>query len=158
MVRTHRLRASEAVAAMARERLGEVSELLARREAEVAELVAEVRQAEADQKGMAARLAVAEAERDEARARPALEHEDQVALRALLRQARRQARKVPHVFVLYQRGRLHSLHSTVESAEAAAEAEGAPHSGWAPHIPGESLSPAAEVAWRICPMALGGAQ
>ncbi|MBA0051945.1 hypothetical protein E0L36_13885 [Streptomyces sp. AJS327] len=158
MVTTRRLRAIEAAAATERERTVEVREHHALREAEVEELVAEIRQAEADREDLAARLAVVEAERDEARAQPLLTHEDQVALRALLRQARRQARKVPHVFVLYQRGRLHSLHATVESAEAAAEAEGPPHSGWTPHTPGEPLSPAAEVAWRICPMALGGAQ
>jgi chromosome segregation ATPase len=87
-----------------------------------------------------------------------LDAEDRVALRMLLRAARRQAGRADRVYVLWRYGRLHSLHATQESAEDAAEAEGAPRSAWVTNQPGAALPPASEVAWRVQPLPLGGAR
>ncbi|ARQ69977.1 hypothetical protein CAG99_14915 [Streptomyces marincola] len=102
-------------------------------------------------------LAQARAEADRVEGALLLEAEDRVALRMLLRTARRQAR-ADRVHVLFHRGEVHSLHATVEAAEAAAEAEGAPRSGWTSHRPGAAPPPADQVAWRIQPMTVGGVQ
>ncbi|MFG2395197.1 hypothetical protein ACGFYF_41025 [Streptomyces lavendulae] len=83
-----------------------------------------------------------------------LDTEDRAALRMLLRLTRKQT--VSRVYALYHRGVLHSVHATVEAAEAAAEAEGAPPDGWTAHTPGAALPPAAEVIWRVQPLPLGG--
>ncbi|WP_329356951.1 hypothetical protein [Streptomyces anulatus] len=83
------------------------------------------------------------------RAQQLLDTEDRAALRALLRTARRQTRQADRVFVLFRHGALHSLHATQEAAEAAAEAEGAPRSGWTALKPGAALPPASEVTWRV---------
>ncbi|PLW73312.1 hypothetical protein C0036_07940, partial [Streptomyces sp. DJ] len=90
------------------------------------------------------------------RAQVFLDTEDRAALRMLLRTARRSAAP-RHVFALLRRGELHSVHATWEEAHAAAEAEGASPTGWAPHPPGE-LRPASEVEWRVQPVPLGGAR
>lgn len=102
-------------------------------------------------------LAHAEGELAVLRAQALLDTEDRAALRALLRAARKTSR-TDRVYVLFRRGELHSVHATVEAAEAAAEAEGAPRSGWTAHPPGAALPPAAEVAWRVQPLPLGGAR
>ncbi|WP_331717994.1 hypothetical protein OG795_32960 (plasmid) [[Kitasatospora] papulosa] len=60
------------------------------------------------------------------RAQHLLDTEDRAVLRMLLRITRKQTRVTDRVYVLFQRGELHSIHSTTESAESAAEAEGAP--------------------------------
>jgi hypothetical protein len=85
-----------------------------------------------------------------------LDTEDRATLRMLLRIARKQSRPADRVYVLFRRGELHSLHATQESAEIAAEAEGAPRSGWTANKPGAALPPAAEVAWRVQSLPLGG--
>ncbi|MGA5578327.1 hypothetical protein ACPCK9_26330 [Streptomyces koyangensis] len=105
----------------------------------------------------ASQLEAARAELEAARAQVLLDAEDRVALRALLRTARRQSRALDRVYVLFRYGRLHSLHASADSAEAAAEAEGAPRCGWTAHSPGAALPPATEMAWRIQPLPLGGA-
>ncbi|MEV7442006.1 hypothetical protein AB0O22_12740 [Streptomyces sp. NPDC091204] len=124
------------------------------------------READEEFEGMRAILKQAAAERDEARderdaarkeveearAQVLLDAEDRVALRVLLRTARRQ--DATRVHVLFHRGRFHSVHTTVEGAEAAAEAEGAPRGGWTAHAPGEALPPASEVVWRVQPLTL----
>ncbi|GLW04773.1 hypothetical protein [Streptomyces lavendulae] len=84
-----------------------------------------------------------------------LDTEDRAALRMLLRFTRKQS-AVSRVYALFHRGGLHSVHATVEAAEAAAEAEGAPPDGWTSHTPGAALPPAAEVIWRVQPLSLGG--
>ncbi|MEU8943568.1 hypothetical protein AB0C97_36870 [Streptomyces goshikiensis] len=120
--------------------------------------------------GMRAVLKQATAERDaarderdaarkeveEARAQVLLDAEDRVALRALLRTARRQA-AADRVYVLFHRGRFHSVHDTVEAAEAAAEAEGAPRDGWTAWQPDPGAPAPSEVVWRIQPRPLGRA-
>ncbi|WP_405184867.1 hypothetical protein [Streptomyces albidoflavus] len=106
----------------------------------------------------AAELEAARAEVEAARAQVLLDAEDRVALRALLRTARRQSRALDRVYVLFRHGRLHSLHASADSAEAAAEAESAPRHGWTAHTPGAALPPAAEMAWRIQPLPLGGTE
>ncbi|MEK8141751.1 hypothetical protein NKH18_01270 [Streptomyces sp. M10(2022)] len=83
------------------------------------------------------------------RAQHLLDTEDRAALRLLLRIARKQARPTDRVFVLFRHGKLHSLHPTQDSAEIAAEAEGAPRSGWTADAPGAAFPPASEVSWRI---------
>ncbi|SOD67055.1 hypothetical protein SAMN06297387_12847 [Streptomyces zhaozhouensis] len=120
------------------------------------------RRAEKEASELEDQLAELNREADEMRLvadRPLLDHEDQVALRALLRQARRQARD-PGVWVLLERGELHSVHSTREDAEDAAEALGAPRDGWTWQTsPAEDVRrTATEVLWRIQRMPLGGAQ
>ncbi|MYW61000.1 MULTISPECIES: hypothetical protein [unclassified Streptomyces] len=105
----------------------------------------------------ASELETDRAELEAARAQVLLDAEDRVALRALLRTARRQSRALDRVYVLFRYGRLHSLHASADSAEVAAEAEGAPRHGWTAHTPGAALPPATEMAWRIQPLPLGGA-
>ncbi|GAA4910199.1 hypothetical protein ACFPM3_11325 [Streptomyces coeruleoprunus] len=90
------------------------------------------------------------------RAQTLLDTEDRAALRMLLRTVRKQNAPADRVYVLFHRRALHSVHSTLEAAEAAAEAEGAPRSGWTTHAPGAALPPAADVVWRIQPLPLGG--
>ncbi|WP_340564492.1 hypothetical protein [Streptomyces sp. GSL17-111] len=93
---------------------------------------------------------------DAARAQILLDAEDRVALRALLRTARRQAARAARVYVLFRHGVLHSVHASMEAAEAAAEAEGAPREGWTSHTPGAALPAASEVTWRVQALPLGG--
>lgn len=95
-------------------------------------------------------LADAEQELATARKQVLLDHEDRVALRMLLRQARQQLRD--RVYVLYRRGRLHSLHFSERGAETAAEAEGAKPGGWIAVAPGAGRPPASEVDWRVEPL------
>ncbi|MFP8886815.1 hypothetical protein [Streptomyces mangrovi] len=102
-------------------------------------------------------LAAVRAELETLRAQHLLDAEDRVALRALLRTVRKQADRSDRVWVLFRHGELHSVHASVEAAEEAAEAEGAPRSGWTSHTPGAALPPAAEVAWRVQSLPLGGA-
>ncbi|WP_069815311.1 hypothetical protein [Streptomyces sp. TP-A0874] len=92
------------------------------------------------------------------RAQSLLDTEDRQALRTLLRITRKQSARTDRVYVLFHRGQLHSLHTTLEAAETAAEAEGAARSGWTTHTPGAALPPASEVLWRVQPLALGGSQ
>ncbi|MEU7566350.1 hypothetical protein AB0A99_10085 [Streptomyces fradiae] len=96
-----------------------------------------------------------EGELETLRAQNYLDTEDRAVLRMLLRTARKQAR-ADRVYVLFHRGVLHSVHASLEAAEAAAEAEGAPRSGWTTHAPGAAMPPAAEVVWRVQPLPLGG--
>ncbi|MFJ8446727.1 hypothetical protein [[Kitasatospora] papulosa] len=112
------------------------------------------------------RTALAEAQADAAGARGALavletqhqlDTEDRVALRMLLRATRQQAAHADRVYVLFRYGRLHGVYATQDAAEIAAEAEGAPRTGWTSTLPGTALPPAAETAWRIQPLPLGGA-
>ncbi|MGK5497555.1 hypothetical protein [Streptomyces sp. URMC 125] len=100
-------------------------------------------------------LAAVRAELETLRAQHLLDTEDRATLRALLRTARKQAAR-NHVYALFRHGQLHSLHATTEAAEEAAEAEGAPREGWTTLKPGAALPPAAEVAWRVQPLPLGG--
>jgi hypothetical protein len=95
-----------------------------------------------------ATAARAEGELTALRAQHLLDTEDRVALRMLLRTARRQQARTDRVYVLFHYGRLHSLHATQDAAEAAAEAEGAPRSGWTATPPGAAAPPASEVTWR----------
>ncbi|WP_432095672.1 hypothetical protein [Streptomyces sp. bgisy100] len=90
------------------------------------------------------------------RAQSLLDTEDRQALRTLLRITRKQAGH-DRVYALFHHGRLHSIHATSDAAESAAEAEGAPSSGWTTHPPGAAMPPAAEVIWRVQPLPLGGA-
>ncbi|MFD8954611.1 hypothetical protein ACFV0B_37795 [Streptomyces xanthophaeus] len=99
-----------------------------------------------------AEVETARAEVDEARKQVLLDAEDRVALRMLLRTARRQ--DPSRVHVLFHQGRFHSVHATAEGAEAAAEAEGAPREGWTSTPPGAACPPACEVVWRIQPLTL----
>ncbi|WP_030700936.1 MULTISPECIES: hypothetical protein [unclassified Streptomyces] len=100
----------------------------------------------------AARL---EGELETLRAQSLLDTEDRQALRTLLRTTRKQNQRAERVYVLFHHGRLHSVHPTVEAAEIAAEAEGAPRSGWTTHTPGAALPPACEVTWRVQPLPFG---
>ncbi|MFD8941139.1 hypothetical protein ACFV00_03855 [Streptomyces californicus] len=100
----------------------------------------------------AARL---EGELETLRAQSLLDTEDRQALRTLLRVTRKHNQQADRVFVLFHHGRLHSVHHTVEAAEIAAEAEGAPRSGWTTHTPGAALPPACEVTWRVQPLPFG---
>lgn len=95
-------------------------------------------------------------EAEAARAQVLLDAEDRVTLRALLRAARKQNARADRVYALFRSGALHSVHATADAAEEAAEAEGAPRSGWAAQVPGAAVPSAAEVPWRIQPLALGG--
>ncbi|MEU3050112.1 hypothetical protein [Streptomyces sp. NPDC006984] len=97
----------------------------------------------------------AEGELDALRAQSLLDTEDRQALRTLLRITRKQ-QHADRVYVLFRHGRLHSVHATLDAAEAAAEAEGAPRSGWTTHPPGAAMPPAAEVTWRVQPLPVGG--
>ncbi|WP_228978443.1 hypothetical protein [Streptomyces sp. DH12] len=97
----------------------------------------------------------AEGELAALRAQALLDTEDRAVLRALLRTARRRS-TADRVYALFRRGALHSVHATLEAAEAAAEAEGAPRSGWATQPAGAGTPSAAEVAWRVQPLPLGG--
>lgn len=99
----------------------------------------------------------AEGELEALRAQTLLDTEDRAALRMLLRTARKQQAALDRVYVLFHRGALHSVHASLESAEAAAEAEGAPRSGWTTHAPGAALPAAAEVTWCVRPVPLGHA-
>ncbi|TWV41326.1 hypothetical protein FRZ03_21325 [Streptomyces misionensis] len=103
----------------------------------------------------AARL---EGELEILRAQSLLDTEDRQALRTLLRVTRKQNGRAERVYVLFHRGELHSVHATAEAAESAAEAEGAPRSGWTAHTPGAALPPACEVLWRVQPLPLGNAR
>ncbi|QUI36303.1 hypothetical protein H9W91_35810 (plasmid) [Streptomyces alfalfae] len=87
-----------------------------------------------------------------------LDAEDRVALRALLRTARKQAKALDRVFVLFRYGALHSVHASMDAAEIAAEAEGAARSGWTAQAPGAASPPADQVAWRVQPLKVGGAE
>jgi hypothetical protein len=95
---------------------------------------------------------------EDALAQVLLDAEDRVALRALLRTARKQAKALDRVFVLFRYGALHSIHASMDAAEIAAEAEGAPRSGWTSQPPGAASPPADQVAWRVQPLKLGGAE
>lgn len=99
-----------------------------------------------------------EGELETLRAQMLLDTEDRAALRMLLRTVRKQRAALDRVYALFHHGRLHSVHTSLEAAEAAAEAEGAPRSGWTTHTPGAALPPAAEVTWRVQPLRLGGAR
>ncbi|MEV7512693.1 hypothetical protein AB0O57_32515 [Streptomyces sp. NPDC091201] len=167
IVRTTALRADRAELAQARIEAELAADSAIRAEDTVEVLAKQLRQAkrDADEEfdGMRAVLRQATAERDaaraerdaarteveEARAQVLLDAEDRVALRALLRIVRRQAAAAERVWVLFHRGEFHSVHTTVDGAEAAAEAEGAPRGGWTATVPGTALSPAAEAVWRL---------
>ncbi|QCX81074.1 hypothetical protein C9F11_37455 [Streptomyces sp. YIM 121038] len=127
----------------------------AERHCAAAEAVAREHHAEADK--LRGALAGAEGELVALRAQTHLDAEDRVALRMLLRSARRQSSLPDRVFVLFQRGALHSIHTTLDGAEAAAEAEGATPSGWTSLTAGAALPPASEVAWRVQPLPLSTA-
>ncbi|MFJ5820122.1 hypothetical protein ACIQGT_40485 [Streptomyces sp. NPDC093108] len=99
-------------------------------------------------------LAHAQGELSVLRPQHLLDTEDRVALRALLRTARK-ASELDRVFVLFRHGSLHSVHASAEAAEGAAESEGASRSGWTSQAPGAAMPPASEVAWRIQPLKLG---
>ncbi|MGW1354352.1 hypothetical protein ACWCQE_34520, partial [Streptomyces sp. NPDC002409] len=60
------------------------------------------------------------------RAQSLLDTEDREALRTLLRTTRKQNSRADCVYVLLHFGEVHSVHTTWEEAETAAEAEGAP--------------------------------
>ncbi|MFD8670563.1 hypothetical protein ACFV1U_34930 [Streptomyces microflavus] len=100
----------------------------------------------------AARL---EGELEALRAQSLLDTEDRQALRTLLRVTRKQNQRAQRVYALFHQGRLHSVHPTAEAAEIAAEAEGAPRSGWTTQTPGAALPPACEVIWRVQPLPFG---
>jgi hypothetical protein len=88
------------------------------------------------------------------RAQHLLDTEDRVALRALLRTARRQQARGDRVYVLFHHGRLYGVYATQDAAEIAAEAEGAPRDGWTTQAPGAAMPPASEVTWRVQPLPL----
>ncbi|MEU3065041.1 hypothetical protein [Streptomyces subrutilus] len=117
-------------------------------------LLAVIRQVTAERDAARTERDAARTEVEAARAQVLLDAEDRVALRALLRTARRQSATADRVYVLYRYGALHSLHRSMEAAEQAAEAEGAPRGGWTASRPGAALPSAAEVNWRIQPLAL----
>ncbi|MEV6141900.1 hypothetical protein [Streptomyces sp. NPDC051992] len=103
----------------------------------------------------AARL---EGELEALRAQSLLDTEDRQALRMLLRTARKQGSRADRVYVLLHFGELHSVHISWDEAEIAAEADGAPRTGWASLTTcGDgSPTPAAGVPWRIRQVPLGG--
>ncbi|MEU2352484.1 hypothetical protein ABZ599_05890 [Streptomyces misionensis] len=104
----------------------------------------------------AARL---EGELETLRAQSLLDTEDRQALRTLLRLTRKQNNRAERVYVLFHFGELHSVHTTRDAAEIAAEAEGAPRDGWTSSTTCcASPSPASEVPWRIRPLPLGGTE
>ncbi|MFI5987379.1 hypothetical protein ACIBEA_41750 [Streptomyces sp. NPDC051555] len=86
-----------------------------------------------------------------------LDTEDRAALRKLVHIARKQTARATRVYALFHQGALHSVHASVEAAESAAEAEGAPPDGWTAYTPGSGVPGAAEVVWRVQPLPLGGA-
>ncbi|MFJ8374079.1 hypothetical protein ACIQ9I_21175 [Streptomyces sp. NPDC094461] len=97
-----------------------------------------------------------EGELEGLRAQSLLDTEDRQALRMLLRTARKQATRADRVYVLLHFGELHSVHTTRDAAEIAAEAEGAPRDGWTSSTTCcPSPAPASEVPWRIRPVPLG---
>jgi len=104
--------------------------------------------------GLHAAIRQVTAERDEALAQVLLDAEDRVALRTLLRMTRKLTGPTDRVYVLFRRGTLHSLHRSLEAAEKAAEAEGAPREGWTAGPPGAALLPATEVVWRVQALSL----
>lgn len=114
--------------------------------------VEELRDALNRAKQDAARL---EGELETLRAQSLLDTEDRQALRTLLRTTRKQNSRADRVYVLFHHGNLHSIHPTAEAAEIAAEADGAPRSGWTTHTPGAALPPACEVTWRVQPLPFG---
>ncbi|WTD02113.1 hypothetical protein OH717_05785 [Streptomyces albidoflavus] len=136
----------------------QLSKRLAESEAQIEALRAVVQQVTRERDDARAERDQDRAEVEAARAQVLLDAEDRVVLRALLRTARRQSRALDRVHVLFRRGALHSIHASADSAEAAAEAEGAPRSGWTAHAPGAALPSAAEADWRIQPLPLGGVQ
>ncbi|GAA3140171.1 hypothetical protein [Streptomyces echinatus] len=89
----------------------------------------------------------AEGELAALRAQSFLDTEDRQALRTLLRMTRRQT-QTDRVYALFRSGDLHSVHTTLDAAESAAEAEGAPRSGWTVLAP-DTAPPACEVLWRV---------
>ncbi|MFD6324211.1 hypothetical protein ACFWOL_15375 [Streptomyces sp. NPDC058442] len=89
------------------------------------------------------------------RAQHLLDTEDRAVLRMLLRTARKTAAAQKRVFVLLKRDRFHSVHTTREDAEKAAEREGAHPDGWLTHGAPGTDCPASEVLWRIQPTPIG---
>ncbi|MFE2768774.1 hypothetical protein ACFXGD_21495 [Streptomyces albidoflavus] len=136
----------------------QLSKRLAESAAQIEDLRAVVQRVTRERDDARAERDQEHAEVEAARAQVLLDAEDRVALRALLRTARRQSRALDRVHVLFRRGALHSIHASADSAEGAAEAEGAPRSGWTSLGPGAAMPPAAEVPWRIQPLPLGGVQ
>ncbi|MBK3542459.1 hypothetical protein [Streptomyces sp. MBT60] len=130
------------------EQSGELLDYLTHADDVAGELRSELAQSRLD----AARL---EGELEALRAQVLLDTEDRQALRTLLRVTRKQNQRADRVYALFHHGRLHSVHPTVEAAEIAAEAEGAPRSGWTAHTPGAALPPACEVTWRVQPLPFG---
>ncbi|MGW1143837.1 hypothetical protein ACWD6I_01990 [Streptomyces sp. NPDC002454] len=114
-----------------------------------ADRAALAQKAVADLRAEAARL---EGEVTALRAQSLLDTEDRQALRTLLKITRKHSDRV---YALFHHGELHSVHTTLAAAEAAAEAEGAARSGWTTHTPGSALPPAREVRWRVQPLPLG---
>ncbi|MFE4660912.1 hypothetical protein ACFRFJ_30000 [Streptomyces hydrogenans] len=115
-------------------------------------LHAVIRQVTAERDDARAEAAAALAEVEEARAQVLLDAEDRVALRALLRIAKKGADPLSTVFALFESGRLHSVHLSRDDAHAAAEARGAAPGGW---VPGTECSvPMEDVAWRVEPLPL----
>lgn len=100
-------------------------------------------------------LARAQGELDVLRPQHFLDTEDRAALRMLLRTARRQEARADRVHVLYRYGRLHSVHSTRDAAEIAAEGEGADRDGWTSPLASDEPPHPNEVAWRIQALTLG---
>ncbi|CAL9420975.1 hypothetical protein [Streptomyces sp. enrichment culture] len=163
IVRTRTLRAlradlaaAEAAAAEARTEAGQqqqaaemANDAAVRAESAIEELTERLARAHAD-------TGRAEGELEALRAQVLLDTEDRAALRALLRTVRKQQAALDRVYVLFRRGALHSVHASLEAAEAAAEAEGASRSGWTTHPPGAAMPPAADVLWRVQPLPLGG--
>ncbi|MEV5199028.1 MULTISPECIES: hypothetical protein [unclassified Streptomyces] len=97
-----------------------------------------------------------EGELETLRAQSLLDTEDRQALRTLLRVARKQATRAAYVYVLLRFGEVHSVHTTRDEAEIAAEAEGASREGWVTHSTHGTAPAAAETNWRIHPVKLGG--
>ncbi|MFB8044167.1 hypothetical protein ACFC8F_23135 [Streptomyces hydrogenans] len=95
------------------------------------------------------------AEVEEARAQVLLDAEDRVVVRALLRTARKQAAKPEQVVVLFKDGTVHSLHTSRDAAEAAAEEEGVARDGWVNPL-GSGMPPVLETGWCIRTFRLGG--
>ncbi|WP_329588865.1 hypothetical protein OG195_12445 [Streptomyces sp. NBC_01362] len=97
-----------------------------------------------------------EGELETLRAQSLLDTEDRQALRTLLRITRKQANRAAYVYVLLRFGEVHSVHTTRDEAEIAAEAEGASREGWVTHSTHGTAPAAAEVSWCIRPVQLGG--
>ncbi|MBL1096887.1 hypothetical protein [Streptomyces coffeae] len=143
------LTAAESEAGQRRQEAETVTDSAVRAETALEELRAELARVTAG----AARL---EGELETLRAQSLLDTEDRQALRMLLRTVRKHSAVADRVYVLFHRGALHSVHATLDAAEAAAEAVGAAREGWTAHTPGAALPPAAEVLWRVQPLPLGG--